>query len=342
MKDVSPGLSTSRLISLMRTAIDRCGLDLSGNVILTEAASGAYIVTPVMAAMAGADHVYALTHSTRYGTVEEITNQTLQLADQAKVGNRLDVITQKSREIVSRADIITNSGHVRPLDATMIGWMKPTAVITLMYEAWEFRPGDIDLAACRDRGIRVGGTNERHPAVDVFSFLGIMAIKMLADAGISVYASSILLLCDNPFSSFIERSLVGVGARVQTCQSLPVPTESGLYDAILVALRPRSEPVLSAEHAITIATNWPDTVVAQFWGDLDRRALLAAGVPVWPLQPPPPGHMGILPSEIGPDPTIRLQVGGLKAGEVLSRYSSQPGHQSFEFVDFLDFERANG
>ena len=67
--------------------------------------------------------------------------------------------------MVAQADIITNSGHVRPIDAEMIGWMKPTAVIPLMYEAWEFRDADLDLAACQRRGIVVAGTNERHPAI---------------------------------------------------------------------------------------------------------------------------------------------------------------------------------
>ena len=47
----------------------------------------------------------------------------------------------------------------------------------LMYEAWEFRAQDVHLEAWSCDGIRVAGTNERHPAVDVFSYLGIMANK---------------------------------------------------------------------------------------------------------------------------------------------------------------------
>jgi len=45
----------------------------------------------------------------------------------------------------------------------------------------------------------------------------------------------------------------------------------------------------------------------------------AAWVAVWPLSPPKPGHMGILPSAVGPEPIVRLQVAGLKVGESLSR-----------------------
>jgi hypothetical protein len=239
MKHMLPGLSTRRLATLIQAAIERCQLDLSGYVVLTEAASGPYVVTPVIAAMAGAEHVYGLTRSTHYGTVEEVTAQTLELAGLVGVQNHIEVITQKLPAVVSQADIVTNSGHVRPIDTTMIGWMKPTAVIALMYEAWEFRPEDVDLAACHQRTIRVGGTNERHPAVDVFSFLGLMAIKLLLDAGIAVYASRILLLCDNAFGPFIERGLVNAGASVDTRKSFATVPASSIYDALLVALHPR-------------------------------------------------------------------------------------------------------
>ena len=132
-----------------------------------------------------------LTKSSRYGTIEQVKTLTQQLADIAGVSGRIEFITEKTQDIVAQADIITNSGHVRPINTEMIGWMKPTAVIGLMYEAWEFRPEDVDLIACRLKDIQVAGVNERHPAVDVFSFLGIMAVKLLLDAGIAVYTSHI-------------------------------------------------------------------------------------------------------------------------------------------------------
>jgi hypothetical protein len=318
-KDHHPGLHPRRLAMLMRAAIERCQLDLSGSVVLTEAASGAYVVTPVLAAMAGAEYVYALTRSTRYGTLKEVAAQTLELASLVGVQDRIEVITQKCREVVSQANIVTNSGHIRPIDAEMIAWMKPTAVISLMYEAWEFRPGDVDLATCRQSGILVADICERHPAVDVFSFLGMIAVKLLMDARVSVYASRILLLCDNPFGPFIERGLLSAGASVDTVNSLPGVKGGETYDAILVALQPRLAPVLPAEDLHTIAHSWPGAVIAQLWGDIDRSVLSTTDVPVWPLEAPAPGHMGILLSDIGPEPVVRLQAGGLKSGELLWR-----------------------
>ncbi len=319
MSDFLPGLNRRRLANLMEAAIERCQLDLSDAVVLTEAASGAYMVTPVLAAMAGARQVFAMTRTTQYGTVENIAGQTYELARVAGVESHIEIVTEKTAGIVAQADVITNSGHLRPIDAAMMQWMKPTAVIPLMYEAWEYRSADLDLAACRQHGIAVAGTNERSPAVDVFSFLGIMAIKLLLDAGISVQLSRVLLLCDNPFAAYINDCLVAAGARVDLFGSLPASTNNAVYDAIVVALQPRPKPIIDPGDADRIARFWPGAVVLQFWGDLDRTALTAEGVHVWPAEPPKPGHMGILPSAVGPEPIVRLQAGGLKVGEVLLR-----------------------
>jgi hypothetical protein len=331
--DLRPGLNQTRLVNLMRAAVERCRLDLTGAVVLTEAASGAYIVTPVLAALGGADRVYAFTRSTRYGSVEQIRAQTLALATLAGVDGRVEVIAEMTPAIVGQADIVTNSGHLRPLDAQLIEWMKPTAVIPLMFEAWEYREGDLDLEAARRRGIPVAGTNERHPAVDVFSFLGIMAVKLLLDAGVAVYGSRVLVLCDNPFGPFIERGLTAGGATVELCAAPDSAQAAAGLDAVLVALHPGPAPVLGAREAATIAARWPGAVVAQYWGDLDRAALADAGVPCWPPEAPAPGHMAILPSGVGPEPIVRLQAGGLKVAEVLRR---PPGERTPEDEEFLD------
>jgi len=331
-----PGLNDLRLRRLMQEAIAYCRLDLSGATVLTEAASGAYRVTPVLAAMAGAKVVYAVTRSSRHGTVEEIVAQTDALARLAGVNDRIIVVTEIQADLVAKADIVTNSGHVRPIDAEMIGWMKPTAVIPLMFEAWEFRSADIDLAACRGRGIAIAGTNERHPAIGVFSCLGEMASKLLLDAGVAVRGSRILLLCDNPFLPFIRDGLTSGGAAVEAYRRLSDAPERSTCDAVLVALRPESQPCLDAHEARTIARRWPGAIVAQFWGDVDRAALGAAGVPVWPLLAPRAGHMGILPSDIGPEPVVRLQAGGLKVAEVLRKPGQLRTAEDRAFLDELE------
>jgi len=319
----------------MYEAIARLRLDLSGAVVVTEAASGAYVVTPILAAMAGAEQIFAVSRTTKYGAFEEIGDNTHRLAKSVGVSARLKVIARKTREVVSQADIVTNSGHVRPIDAEMISWMKPGAVIPLMYETWEFRDTDIDLEACRKRGIKVAGTNERHPAVDVFRFLGDMAIKLLLDMGMALSHNRVLTLCDNDFSTFIERGLSGAGVNVTVRESIQEAPSDHPFDAIIVALKPQTNPVITAADAAIMAQRWPGTALAQFWGDVDRDALQAEGIPVWPPAPPAPGHMAILLSDVGPEPVVRLQCGGLKAGEALLRSAGGDLGTDKEFLDVL-------
>ena len=55
------GLRPERLARLVRRAVETMSLDLAGATVLTEAATGAYVVTPVLAALGGAGVVNAVT-----------------------------------------------------------------------------------------------------------------------------------------------------------------------------------------------------------------------------------------------------------------------------------------
>jgi len=330
--------ASRRLAALARAAVERLGLDLSGAVVLTEAATGAYAVTASLAALSGADRVYALVGPAPHDDADRVRDETLGLAGDLGVAARVEIVPGRSRAVVAQADVVTNSGRVRPIDADLVAWMKPTAVVPLMYEAWELRAGDVDVTACSRAGIAVAGTDERHPAVDVFGYLGVMAVRLLTDAGVAVHGTRVLLLCDNAFAPYIEAGLNRMGAAVDLAPTLPRARTAHPYDAIVVACRPRPEPVLSAEEAWAIADAWPEAVVAQFWGDVDRAACREAGVPVWPRAAPRPGHMGILPSAVGPDPVVRLQAAGLKVGEILWR-ARRAGRS---LADSLSALRASG
>jgi len=330
-----PGLDSRRLVRLMDGAIERCRLDLTGLAILTEAASGSYVVTPVLAAMAGGT-VYALAAASKYATAGELERSTLELARMAGVADRIALAEKKEPAIIGKVDIVTNSGQVRPIDAQMVAQLKPTCIVSLMYEAWEYRGTDVDVEACRSRGIKVAGTNEQHPAVDVFSFLGLMAVKQLHDAGVAVYGSRVVLLCDNAFGPFIARCLQNCGAIVTEARKLSPDVVPPACDAIILALQPQAGFVLTAADANLLAERAPGTLVVQYWGDVDRPALAAASVPVWPLHEPEKGHMAVLPSAIGPEPIVRLQAGGLKVGELLARGLNRATLDELAFVQDLD------
>lgn len=324
----------------MREAISRCALDLTGKVVLTEAATGAYVVTPVLAALAGAKRVYAVTRNTRYGTVAQVTAQTMELATAGGVASRLHILSDLPAAVLAEADIVTNSGHLRPLDGDRVRRMKANAVIPLMYEGWEFRVEDVDLPACAERGIRVAGTNERHPALGFFAYLGEMVVKLLIDAGVGVVHTRVLLLCDNSFGEVIRQSLASFGAQVDLVSTLDDTVPSRNYDSLVVASTPQANPVIGPREAAVLGQRWPGIVVVQYWGDIHRAALAQSCVAYWPQEGPAPGHMGVLPSALGPDPIIRLQAGGLKVGQVLCCPQEQMERKDWEFISELPREVA--
>jgi hypothetical protein len=323
-----PGFAPDRLVRLARRAVEEMRIDLTGRTVLTEAATGAYAVTPVIAALAGAAHVTARAKATRYGSVAEVRHEHDMLYGLAGVGKQITFTDEPIG--VETADIVTNSGHLRPLDAEFASRMKPGSVVPLMFEAWELDRdrADLDLQALVRRGVRVAGTNERHPQVRVFEELGPMAVRELGDAGIAVLGLKILVLCDNPFAPYLVRGLDAAGADV-SCASCLNESDTDGYDVILVAQRPRGTPVFGAKEAARAGT----AIVVQYWGDIDRDALTAHNVPYWPLDAPGSGHMAVLPSAIGPEPIVRLQAAGLKVGQVL--LMSAPSAQDLAYVDPL-------
>ncbi|QNN55121.1 hypothetical protein H9L09_17015 [Nocardioides mesophilus] len=321
----------------MRECVEQMRIDLSGAVVLTEAATGPYVVTPVLAALAGAREVIGVTRESRYGTVEEVRRATLGLAALAGVADRVLVSDRPATDYASRADVVTNSGHLRPIGPEMVERMRPTTVVPLMFEAWEIQAGrfDVDLPALRTRGIAFSGTNERHPTIDVFSHLGTMAVRLLTDSATAVHGATVLVLCDNPFGPYLEAGLSGAGAGVRLAAGWDSAPRDVRPDAVLVALRPRGGPVLSEDDLGALAHRWPGTLVAQFWGDLERTALDELGLRYWPLEAPGQGHMGVLPSAVGPEPVVRLQAGGLKVASVLLLPSERRTPFDEEFLDDL-------
>ncbi|WP_292617820.1 MULTISPECIES: hypothetical protein [unclassified Nitrobacter] len=314
-----PGFAVDRLVRLMQRAISATELDLSTMTVLTEAATGAYAVTPIIAAMANAKQVFALSRPSRYGSMVEVKTWIHQLAKAAGVSEKVNIVSNLSSDLLRQVDIVTNSGHLRPLTADLINCLPSSAVVALMFEAWEARSEDIDYAACARRGIPVVGINEQHEAVDVFSFLGPLCVKQLHDCGIPVYRNKIALICDNNFDKPILRGLSGQGASVRLFSDVGILNKDD-WDAVVIALQPHRSPRIGLAEAQHLAAAMPrSAVLVQFWGDIDRDAAASSVLTVWPLQPPTSGHMAILLSEIGPEPIVRLQTGGLRAAEWVRR-----------------------
>jgi GT2 family glycosyltransferase len=253
----------------------------------------------------------------RHGSAADAVAETLSLATSAGVVDRITPIDRLGPDHLSKCDILTNSGHLRPISADVIECLPREAVIALMFEAWEFRGADLDIEACARRGIRVAAVDERHPDVAVFPFLGPLCVKLLADADMPVRGKRIAVLCDNPFSTFIKAGLEDEGAETGLYANVEdVPAQA--WDAVVVAFDPGREKMTRGELEI-LADRAPRALLAQFWGNIDRPAASNLGFRLCPRVEPRPGHMGILLNALGHEPIVRLQAGGLRAAELVFR-----------------------
>jgi hypothetical protein len=327
------------LIDKLVRQVKALQLNLKGKTVLTEAATGAYVVTPVLAAIAGAK-VYAYSKSTRYGNVEDVFKSTRVLADQfSDFPLDLHFTDKLSPEIISQADIITNSGHLRPLNESLLCHAKDSLVIPMMYEAWEWRDADMDIGYIRKRGFKVGATNERHPDVDVFNYLGDMALKLIFDAGICPYKNRFVLICNNDFGPYIAKVLAAVCDglavidlvehkerynlnQIDWIGGFPGVQIPGSYknaEAVIFTAYPFDLNWIGEKTPISIQqiqSQMSDPYILRFAGDLDEAVFQNKGLRFFPKHVHS-GHMGVLPSAVGYDPIIRLQAGGLKVGEAL-------------------------
>jgi hypothetical protein len=312
----------ARIRRLIPEVIDAIELDLDGLVVFTEAASGPYLWTPLLAAVAGARHVYALAADNAHHTAAQAADATRAAAE--RFGIHVEVVFEKRPEHLARTDVITNSASLRPITAHEIAALPETAALPLMWETWEFRPGDLDLAACRERGILVLGTWETRPPCDLVPYMGPLAVRLLLDLGLEVHKTSVIVLGGQAMGHEMARYLAAIGCEVDhfaTYEALTAEAAVG-RDAVIVAEHADPRLLLgpggAVEPAALAAAN-PALRIGVVSGTVDGEALRAAGLAVVPEVLRGAGHMHYDASRLGPRPVLELFAAGLRVGAVATR-----------------------
>jgi hypothetical protein len=322
-------MNLPRVRKIINQSIANFDLNLSGLTILTEAATGYYILTPIIAALAQADYVLALTRDSKYGQAADIREDTMKLARDWNVDDKIEVIDNRNAEQIGNADIITNLGFVRPIDSGFLSRLKKAAVIPLMWEPWEFRSEDIDLEECRRLQIPVLGTNEHHPDLRILDYIGYIALKLLFEAQIEVLNTNIAILGKGEFASQVYNTLKTAQAAVH-----PIFQEDGKNfnieraknilkqtDALIIAEHHEKKPLIGEKGLITgkeLSTLNKYITIIHICGNVDRNNLTRNGVRCWPRNFAPAGYMSVATDYIGPTPLIKLHTAGLKVGASLA------------------------
>lgn len=312
-----------RVRRLIEEAIAFNRLDLTNLTVFTEVGSGNCVTPPIIAALAGANHVFAMTQDSRHGKASEIAEYAHRFAEFCAVRRQVEVVFEKTADTIRRADIVTNLGFVRPIDREMVGMMKQEAVIPLMYEAWEFRPSDIDLDACREKGIPVAGTNEDFPGLDLFTFAGPICMKMLFEVGVEVYKSKIIIISHDKFGESIKSYLIKAGAEVGLFTDLAsVKSREFLRgaDVLLLADYIGNELLIGLGGQIAAAEIKeisPSVTVVLFAGLANTAELAKEEILYNPQPVVRERRMYHVFADLGPKPHIDLMTAGLKVGELM-------------------------
>jgi hypothetical protein len=318
---------TSRLV---RQAIGKFGLNLDGLTILTEAASGNYIFTPIIAALSGARQVHAITKDSRYAPAEQIMKNTLSLAEAMGTRKKIKIYTSLKPDVIGDADIITNLGFVRPIDRNFISHLKTTAVIPLMYETWEYRKEDLDLAECQRKGIAVLGTNERVDKLQTFAYIGNLAMKLAFELDVEVFKSNVIVVGGEHFgkstvNAFTNASANVVNFRIAEGDSLAskrFKDELTRCDLLIFVEHQSKELLLGDGGQLSVKELLklnPGISIVHIAGGVEEEAIRKAQIPYRPQNLSPVGYMSVTTAYLGPKPVIDLHTAGLKVGELLAR-----------------------
>ncbi|MEA4853352.1 MAG: hypothetical protein VB082_03615 [Christensenella sp.] len=313
-----------RAIRLMRQSIKKLGLDLQGMTVLTEAASGSFIVTPLIAALSGARKVYAVVKDTGYGTEAELEAYLQEWKQKLGLSDKTVIPVYDPSAVAGEAQIVTNLRALRPIGKEVIGRMPKDGCISLMMETWEFRKEDLDLSACKNCGVPVLGTNEYDERLHIIHYVGMIALKLLMERGIEIYASDIVLIASGKYAKEITTVLEQNGAVVHICDPVLKRCSDGFYDALnqadaLVVAEQDASELLISEKGALLETRLFHKIknLIHIAGNLDYKSLKRYGIIKFPSKEVEPGYMTVTTGYVGLRPVIDLHTAGLKVGQAM-------------------------
>jgi hypothetical protein len=312
-----------KAVKIIRESIITLDLDLANKVVLTEVGSANYCYIPLIPLLAGADKVYAWTRDSAYGKAQDIMSRCYDLAKELNCNTGLTISEVKNLDHVAEADIITNSGFIRPLDSTFLRSVKLDVAIPLMYEAWEIREDDIDISYCKENGIKVAGTWEDHPGLQVFKNVGPLCIKLCMEAGFEIFCNRIIVWSNDHFGEEAEKAFNALNAQnvIVTTEVAEVYKNAADTDFIFICDYDEKRNYFHGEDAVfsleRINKLNPTIGVVHLYGEINSEALRTNGITVYPDKEGRPLVMSETLSYLGMKPFIKLQVGGFKVGQEL-------------------------
>jgi hypothetical protein len=323
----------ARILRLAERAIAASRLDLSGLRVLTETAVGYGRVTPVLAALAGAEEVFGVGRDSLTASRRDAEAQTLWLARAAGLQSRIATYPTRLQAPLATVDVVTDLPGVRPIDESIVRNLPDGAAVTLMRGVSWWRAADVDVATCRRSGLPVAGVDEE--AAGLPRWTALVAVRALLEMGVEVGDTTVVVTGDGGAYPHVVRALAQLGARVlvgapENAGRIALhggqKVGDGLADEALRGRLGEAEALVSCPapgrrvigrggdiDARELARLAPHLAVVPLGDTQDARALAAAGLACWPAAGPD-AALELLPRAV-----IDLHVAGLKVGEVMAR-----------------------
>lgn len=319
-------MNRSRINALMHKIVNDLEIDLTGQTVLTECASNLFAVTPLIAALAGADKVIAYAKDTKYGLTKDTMAFLDTWAEELGVSDRVFATSQAPHTFAKDVNIVTNLNLLRPINEDVINALPVDSCIPLMWEPWEFREEDLDLNHCNKKGIPVLGTNETHPRLEIFRYVGLTALKLLFEMDIEVFQSKIAIIGGDPFAKEADDVLSALEAETlvldpQEYPDLSTPAVKDKLkdcDAIVVLEHHSKEMVIGGDNGIPVTWISENSIaLVHICGGIDDVALKNANITKHPNIDVAPGYMTATTAYMGPRAVVDLHAAGLKVGELV-------------------------
>jgi hypothetical protein len=301
------------MLDLIKYSIDKFKLNLKDYTVLTEAASGNYACTPLLAANAGAS-VYAYGKDSKYGKFTDVKRNLEKLAKKLKINNII-YINNLNEIDLSKIDILTNTGFLRPINQEIIDKLNKECVIPLMYEPWEFRKTDIDIDSCEEKGIKVYGTNETDTRLLTMNYIGYIVLHFLLKEKKTPFTANILLLGSAKFNDAIKNILSQLNFRVTNyiTKEFDKTIDINGYNIIVCTEFVSDDLLIGNKNSlINKAAINEKQLIIHIAGNVDIKGIKAK---IYPKNPAPSNYMSYTTDFIDPLAVVDLHCAGLKVAE---------------------------
>lgn len=244
-------------------------------------------IFPVMASLAGAKQVFAVTDDL------ETVNRTAMYQQRYDWKTEVNFISELNQQMLSQLDIIVKSDDTSYLDRKSINFLKKECVISYFPQNCDFSfVSGIDTESCAEKGIKIILLNPNCKEIGLFKHISHLILKRCYENGISLFKSKILLLGGGELTENILSLLKAAGANVFAASTTkPDDRDYALKhiadsDAIILCEYPLTSEIILGNTGFLNITEVkeknPELKIIHLSGKIEMNPLILSGLDYYP------------------------------------------------------------